>query len=462
MRDSSLAVLVALALPACGASALGTEAEWPPLAKKWFERADASYRAGDIEDADYSVNNALKVDKDREEVRLLAARVALAELEYDRAIELLRGMTSSAARGTRSRALWYSGKIEAAADELEQLNADPEVRDTWAVEVAKLAHLGSGRKPFEISGALLAVTEMPQAGTWSFLVPVEINGSQALAMIATGTAEAAIDSSTGATSDWVSLRFGDRLEVRDVPAVAQDLSGISHQVNAPVKLLIGSNLLRHLNPTFDFGGSQFVVRSFEPPPPPSATTVKLTYVRGGGMLLRSPIGSEPTSPSISLLVDTSLSYPLALDSQGWSKAGVSAQSLTLISGSNSLRQGVLPNLTLGAFPIPQVPGVAGLPMGELEKKLEMNIDGMLGAGLLANFRVTLVDRGRTMWLEAGPMADGATAGGAGGGPSGSADASDQTAAPAGDTAAPAAKPVAPGKPAAKPAPVAKPAASDPK
>src|SRR5690349_4043252 len=121
-------------------NAASTDAAWPPLAKKWFDRAQASYRAGDIEDADYSINNAL------------------AELEYDRAIELLRGLTSSEARALRGRALWYSGHLEAAADELEQLNADPDVRDTWAVEVAKLARLGSGRKPFEIEGALLAVT----------------------------------------------------------------------------------------------------------------------------------------------------------------------------------------------------------------------------------------------------------------------------------------------------------------
>jgi hypothetical protein len=44
-------------------------------------------------------------------------------------------------------------------------------------------------------------------------------------------------------------------------------------------------------------------------------------------------------------------------------------------------------------------------MAEVEKGLEMNIDGMLGAGLLASFRVTLVDGGRTMWLEAYPTSE---------------------------------------------------------
>jgi hypothetical protein len=83
---TAVAAVVSVALTACGMAATGAGAAWPPLAKKWFDRASASYRAGDIDDADYSVNNALKVAQGREEVRLLAARVALAELQYDRAV----------------------------------------------------------------------------------------------------------------------------------------------------------------------------------------------------------------------------------------------------------------------------------------------------------------------------------------------------------------------------------------
>ncbi len=50
--------------------------------------------------------------------------------------------------------------------------------------------------------------------------------------------------------------------MRDVPALAKDLSGISKQVNAPIKILLGVNLLRHLRPTIDSRkGSQFIVRA---------------------------------------------------------------------------------------------------------------------------------------------------------------------------------------------------------
>src|SRR5436190_19327289 len=111
--------LGATVLVACGAGSL--EADFPPLAKKWFERATASYHEVDFEDAELSVDNALRIEPRREEIRILAARVALAELNYDRALTQLEGINSAEARSVRGRALWYSGQVERAADELEQL-----------------------------------------------------------------------------------------------------------------------------------------------------------------------------------------------------------------------------------------------------------------------------------------------------------------------------------------------------
>lgn len=398
IRLPSITAATFLLLTACG-PALPPEAEWPPQAKKWFDRAELSYRGGDVEDADLAVENALRMLPDEASVRVLAARIALARLEYDRAVQLLRGIDTSEARAIRGRAYWYAGKLQDTADELDKLLADPEVRDPWAVEVAKLARRGVGRQPFRLSGGLLAVTEMPQVSATSLVVPVEVNGEPALGLIATGTAEAVIDSSSGGQSTWVSLRFGERVEVKDVPALAKDLSGISRQLNAPIKMLIGVNLLRHLHPTFDFTGGQFVVRTFEPPPPPHATTLRVAYVRGGGMLLRGAFGAEQSSPMASLLIDTSMSFPVALDDGGWKKAGVALSSLRSLPSMGNLRAGTLPLLRLGAFELPDVPGIYGAPVEELEKGLDVDLDGLVGSGLLAPFRVTLVDGGRTMWLE---------------------------------------------------------------
>src|SRR5690606_20440820 len=121
-----------------------------PRAQKWYERALTEYRAAAVDSAYESVQHALDLVPEDEEVRLLAARVALARLEYDETIRLLRGLTMSEAQALRGRAYWYKGDLEKAADELEKHLADPEVKDPWAKEITRLARLGVGRKPFSI------------------------------------------------------------------------------------------------------------------------------------------------------------------------------------------------------------------------------------------------------------------------------------------------------------------------
>src|SRR5262252_11121883 len=87
---SSFAALAVLA--GCGPASL--EPDFPPLAKKWFERATASYHEVDFEDAELSVDNALRIEPKREEIRILAARVALAGLNYDRALTQIEGIAT--------------------------------------------------------------------------------------------------------------------------------------------------------------------------------------------------------------------------------------------------------------------------------------------------------------------------------------------------------------------------------
>jgi len=381
---------------ACAPTVVGPE--WPPLAKKWFDRAEASYHQVDFDDAALAVDNALRVEPHREEIRVLAARVALAALDFDRAIRTLEGLESSEARGIRGRAFWYSGQVDRAADELEQLVADPDVRDQWAQEVSRLARRGAGRKPFQLSGGIIAVSEMPLVGSSSFVVPLELDGEPVLGLVATGTAEVVVDSGTGRQASWVSLRFGDRIDVKDVPALTKDLTGLSRQLNAPIRVLLGVNLLRHLRPTVDFEGSQFIVRAFDPPPPPRATTLHVSYIRGGGMVFRTNLGADDRTAG-SLLVDTAMQFPVALDDGGWKKAGITVASLKPVPDGGKLKQGLLPRMILGAFDVPHVPGIYGAPLDEFERGLDVDLDGLVGSGLLAAFRVTLADGGRTLWLE---------------------------------------------------------------
>ena len=120
------------------------------------------------------------------------------------------------------------------------------------------------------------------------------------------------------------------------------------------------------------------------------------------MVLRGALRPEKDAPLAALMIDTSVTYPLALDAGGWKKAGIPASKLDPVPNSSTLKQAVVPMVRMGAFEVAQVLGVTGAPMGDLEKSLDVDLDGLLGSGLLAAFRVTLVDEGRTMWLEPMP------------------------------------------------------------
>jgi hypothetical protein len=124
------------------------------------------------------------------------------------------------------------------------------------------------------------------------------------------------------------------------------------------------------------------------------------------MLLRGAFGEGEGATACSLLIDTALAFPLALDTAGWKKAGIDTATLKTTQNSGPYKLGVLPNLRLGAFDVPQVPGLqSDSSIKEREDGLGVELDGLLGSGLLATFRMTLIDSGRTMWLEDTPLLD---------------------------------------------------------
>lgn len=399
-RAGAWALAVSLSLSGCLGSRTADDVR-PSAAEKWFQRAQEDYKVANIDEARDSVRKALSIVPGDVQVRTLAARIALSRLEFDETIRLLKGVAGSEASGLRGRAYWYKGDLERAADELETTLDDPEVHDEWAKAISKLARQGSGREPFAVSGGLLAPVEMRPVSPVApyFVVPLEIDGEKALALISTGTAEVVIDSATRQEPSWVSLRFARRLEVYDVPALVQDLSGLSKEIGAPIRALLGVNFLRHLNATMDFTGRQFVVRNFSPPAPPHATRVSLFYARGGGMVLPSSLGADKSK--VALFVDSSMSFPIALDQGGWAKAGLSWESLDVLPNdpAQKLRTGVVPLLRLGAFDVAKVPGVYGAPIEAVEEGLHFDIDGIIGSALLAQYRITFADGGRHMWLE---------------------------------------------------------------
>jgi hypothetical protein len=68
-----------------------------------------------------------------------------------------------------------------------------------------------------------------------------------------------------------------------------------------------------------------------------------------------------------------------------------------------VKEGTLPSLKLGEFDLPQVPAMQGAPLAELRSSLDVDVGGIMGAGLLSIFRVTFADDGRFLWFEPDPM-----------------------------------------------------------
>ncbi|HXX70222.1 MAG TPA: hypothetical protein VEK07_23785 [Polyangiaceae bacterium] len=455
---SSVFVLSTAAL-SCGPGLDSRAPARSNVAAQWFDRAKASYRAADFEDAREAARQAVAAAPNDAEARALAARIALVRLDYAEALRLTEGLESSDAHAVRGRAYWFSGDIEHAADELEALLADPTVKDPWARDVAGLARRGVGRHPFEMEGGLVASVEMPRAIDRVTLgaadvVPCELDGEQILALVATGSSEVLIDSNSRGEPAWVNVRF-DRIEFKDVPALVQDLSPIARQIGVPIRALLGAQLLRHAHATFDRRGDQFVVRRQDAAPPPDASRVPLYYFRGGGMLVRATVTSRDQNP-IALFVDSSRPFPLLLQDDAWRRAGVDVKSLAPVPDNPGVKRGTVPMFRVGGFDLAHMPAIEGVDLGDFGTSFDIDLGGVVGADLLAFFRVTFADEGRFLWVEPDPLLLGPEQS-----PSGSAPPA--PAAPHASPATPTAPPPTPAPPAspASPATPAPPAASAP-
>lgn len=448
----ALAGAAALGAAGCGDGPDANAPSRSQLADKWLTRAKQSYRSGDAEDAAIAIDGALKAAPRDRETRLLAARIALAKLEFDEALKLSEGMEGSDAKAVRGRAFWYTGDIERAADELEDMLKDPTIKDPWARDVAKLARRGHGRHPFSIEGAVVTAVEMPGGGGPALVVPCELEGERILALVATNFGELMIDSASRREPAWVNLRFGESFEVKDVPALTHDLSGISRTLGATIKALLGVNVLRHMHVTFDRRGSQFVVRKSEPPPPPEASKMPIFYARGGAMMMRASISNKDDGNAL-LFVDSSAFYPLALEDGLLKRSGADLSTFRPEPGAPpSWKMGPLPFFKLGNVDISGFPAVQGAPFGDYKQTFDVDLGGVAGAGLLSVFRVTFADEGKWLWLELDPAM---------GGPGGMPLEAPPGAPPPVDDAPPAAPKLAPpatapgaGQPAPKDAPKA--------
>jgi hypothetical protein len=135
--------------------------------------------------------------------------------------------------------------------------------------------------------------------------------------------------------------------------------------------------------------------------------VPLYYLRGGGMLLRATVTPRDEDP-IPLLVDSARPFPLFLREGAWKKAGIDVKSLSALPDVPGVRRGVVPTFRMGGFDLAKMPAIeGGVEMGAQLAGLDVDLAGIVGADLLAFFRVTFADDGRFIWIEPDPSLLGA-------------------------------------------------------
>jgi len=138
--------------------------------------ATIAVKKGDLATATQGYDALLKMQapdagsKDVQDLsRLAIARILYERSQFDKAIESYLSIPRQSKywpEALREQA-WTYIKAKDWQRAYRSVNllllADPDVRDGWAVEILKLARRGTGRKPFAMSGGLLAVTEMVRA-----------------------------------------------------------------------------------------------------------------------------------------------------------------------------------------------------------------------------------------------------------------------------------------------------------
>lgn len=120
------------------------------------------------------------------------------------------------------------------------------------------------------------------------------------------------------------------------------------------------------------------------------------------MLLRATVTAR-AEDTIALFVDSTRPFPLLLEDAAWRRAGVDVKSLASLPDSPTVKHGVVPIFRLAGLDLSKMPAVAGVDLAELTQGTDIDLGGVVGADLLAFFRVTFADEGRFVWLEPDPM-----------------------------------------------------------
>lgn len=398
-RASTLAIALALALAtaltgtACGgggaASGGGRDdaerTEGGEAGPSHAERAVDALARGALDEAARHADQALQLDPTDRAAKEVAARVAFAEGDVDRVIEVLTGETGPVLVRLRARAFARRGDLAATAEALASVDGQ-EPADGWAAAMLPIARAAAGKTPYAVEGAPRA--SLPFVGRAPVpVVEIAIDGRTANALVATSADLTVVDTRVRATAGLASTVALGPITMRDVPVITRDLGPIGEQLGVRVDAVLGVDVLLRFATTIDFRERWVVVRregseaSADAPSAPFATL-------GGFLAVQATFDGDVTGW---VTLDTAGVFPVALTDDAVTALGHDLATLETAPNapSDTIKLLTLERIRIGNVEIAHVPAATGLIPRDLTDLAGVPHSGILGAGLLQQMRLTL-------------------------------------------------------------------------
>ncbi len=388
---ASCAALAGL-LAACGGASPRTAtvahvAEAPPSDRRWRDRAVAAYLEGDLARAATAADSALQLDPGDTRALEVAARVALARLDPERALSLLGAAQAPLLVRLRARAHLGRGDLAAAQADLDSVaGAPPE--DGWAAAVAPALRAAAGRVGYAISGDAEATIPFDaRAPDALATIALEIDGRRVHALVSTAAGLTVVDDALARGGTLLGRVALGGLVVEGVPALARDLADVSAAAGTEIAAVVGADLLLRLHATLDGPGRAVTFRA-RPAPPPAAGAQRLDLYAFEGSLL-AVRGAIDAAPATFFALDSSAALPVALTARAIHAEGVTSRPLPTPPGTpEGITLYALAALRLGDTVVEGVPAVVGVVPDALARVAGTRIDGMLGLHVLGQLVVT--------------------------------------------------------------------------
>ena len=380
-----------------------------PLATQWLERAKASYRNGRLRRRAATPSrtpsrrrpNDVGDPRARRPHRPRAARLHRGAAAHRGARRRPR-RTASAGAPTGSRATSSTPPTSSRPCSPTPRSRTPGPATSRGSRGAASAGTRSRWRAASVGAVEMPRGARPRPARRGNVVPCELDGERILALVATGSSEVLVDSNSRHEPSWVEpavrpRRGEGRAGPRAGPVAPRPGSSAS-----PSRRSSARSCSATPTPPSTVAATSSSSAGRTRTPPPEASRVPLYYLRGGGMILRATVTAkdDDARPAAGRQLAPLPAAP-AGHARGRRRAST-CTSLVPLPDDPTIKRGMVPMFRVGGFDLAKMPAIEGVDLHELTAGLDIDLGGVVGADLLAFFRVTFADDGRFMWIEPDP------------------------------------------------------------